>query len=179
MKPQEILDFWFQELSPKDQFAKSDRIDDEITRRFKSAHQQAAKGELFSWRATVEGRLAEIILLDQFSRNISRDKPESFAQDALALALAQEMVRLDLDRKIPISQRTFAYMPYMHSESKLVHEQAVKLFDQPGLEDNLKFEHLHKKIIDRFGRFPHRNKILDRKSTSEELEFLKMPGSSF
>ena len=118
-------------------------------------------------------------MLDQFSRNIYRDKAESFEQDALALALAQEIVRLELDKKLPINQRSFAYLPYMHSESKLIHEQAVKLFEQPGLENNLKFEHLHKKIVDRFNRFPHRNEILGRKSTREELEFLKTPGSAF
>lgn len=178
MRLQAILNFWFQELSPSDQFSKSDRIDSEIKRRFKPTLEQAAKGELFSWRATADGRLAEIIVLDQFSRNIFRDKAESFAQDALALALAQEMVRLELDRKIPVSQRSFVYMPYMHSESKLIHVQAVKLFDQPGFENNLKFEYLHKKIIDQFGRFPHRNEILDRKSTREELDFLKTPGSA-
>ena len=139
----------------------------------------AARCELFAWRATPEGRLAEIVVLDQFSRNVWRDTPRAFAQDALALALAQELVASGQDRSLPVAQRRFAYMPYMHSESALIHGQAVALFSQPGLEDNLRFEHAHKAIIDRFGRYPHRNAILGRESTAEELAFLSGPGSSF
>lgn len=179
MKPQSVLNFWFQELSAKDQFAKNEKIDQEIERRFGATLKLAAKSELYDWRASAEGRLAEIIVLDQFSRNIFRNKPQSFAQDPLSLALAQEMVRLELDRKIAVSQRTFVYLPYMHSESKVVHAEALKLFDQPGLEDNFKFEQLHISIIERFGRFPHRNEILGRESTREEKEFLKTPNSRF
>lgn len=174
-----VLHFWFNELKPADRFAKSDKIDDQIRQRFGLVLKQAAQAELFSWRETPEGRLAEIIVLDQFSRNAYRDKPESFAQDALALALAQEMVLSGLDRKIPIEQRAFVYMPYMHSESLLIHNEASKLFDQPGLEENLKFEKLHRRILDMFGRYPHRNKILGRTSTPQEIEFLKTENSSF
>ena len=139
----------------------------------------AARGELWAWRETASGRLAEIIVLDQFSRNIYRDTPLSFAQDAQALTLAQKLVATALDKKLPIDQRAFAYMPYMHSESPKVHEQAVALFSQPGLEDNLSYELRHKAVIERFGRFPHRNAILGRASTAQELEFLKQPGSAF
>jgi uncharacterized protein (DUF924 family) len=126
--------------------------------------------------------LAEVLVLDQFSRNVYRRKPQrprAFAQDALALALAQELVASGQDRTLPLAQRNFAYMPYMHSESALVHEQAVALFSQPGMADTLRFELLHKAIIDRFGRYPHRNAILGRSSTAEELAFLSEPGSSF
>ncbi len=179
MRPQEVLDFWFQELSPKDQFAKNERIDNEIRRRFLPVLQLASKGDLHEWRNTAQGRFAEIIVLDQFSRNIYRDQLEAFAQDALALALAREMVRLGLDRKIDIPQRAFVYMPYMHSESTGAHEEALKLFEQTGLEDNLRFEHLHKTIIERFGRYPHRNAVLGRDSTREEIEFLRGANSSF
>ena len=118
-------------------------------------------------------------MLDQFSRNVYRDTARAFAQDALALALAQELVASGQDRNLPTAQRVFAYMPYMHSESALIHEQALALFAQPGMENNLDFERRHKAIIDRFGRYPHRNAVLGRTSTPEELAFLSEPGSSF
>jgi len=179
MQPQTILHFWFTELTPKQHFAKDAALDDAIRTRFGAVLEAAARCELFAWRATPEGRLAEIVVLDQFSRNVWRDTPRAFAQDALALALAQELVASGQDRSLPVAQRRFAYMPYMHSESALIHGQAVALFSQPGLEDNLRFEHAHKAIIDRFGRYPHRNAIVGRESTAEELAFLSGPGSSF
>lgn len=123
--------------------------------------------------------MAEIVALDQFSRNVYRDTARAFAQDALALALAQELVASGQDRSLPLAQRSFAYMPYMHSESALIHAQAVALFSQPGMEDALRFERRHQAIIARFGRYPHRNAILGRISTAEELAFLGEPGSSF
>ena len=141
--------------------------------------ERAAQAELQDWRSTAQGRLAEVIVLDQFSRNVYRDTARAFAQDALALVLAQELVASGQDRSLPLAQRSFAYMPYMHSESALVHAQAALLFDQPGMEDTLRFELRHKAIIDRFGRYPHRNTILGRESTAEELAFLSEPGSSF
>jgi len=134
---------------------------------------------LFAWRSTPEGRLAEVLVLDQFSRNVYRDTPQAFAQDALALALAQELVASGQDRSLPLAQRSFAYMPYMHSESTLVHAQAALLYAQPGMEDTLRFELRHKEIIDRFGRYPHRNALLGRESTPDELAFLSEPGSGF
>ena len=179
MQPQPILHFWFTELTPKQHFAKDAALDEAIRTRFGATLEAAARCELFGWRATPEGRLAEVLVLDQFSRNVYRDTPRAFAQDALALALAQELVASGQDRSLPMAQRSFAYMPYMHSESALIHEQVVALFSQPGLEDNLRFEHAHKAIIDRFGRYPHRNAILGRSSTAEELAFLGGPGSSF
>ncbi len=99
--------------------------------------------------------MAEVLVLDQFSRNVYRDTPQAFAQDALALALAQELVASGQDRSLPLAQRSFAYMPYMHSESALVHNQAALLFAQPGMEDTLRFEQHHQAIINRFGRYPH------------------------
>lgn len=124
-------------------------------------------------------RLAEILVLDQFSRNIYREDPRAFACDPLALALAQEAVALGADQDLEMVQRTFMCLPYMHSESALIHTLAVSLFSQPGLEDNLAFELRHKAIIDRFGRYPHRNAILGCTSTPEEIAFLKTPGPSF
>ena len=179
MQPQTILHFWFKELTDKQHFAKDAALDEAIRIRFGATLEAAARCELFGWRATPEGRLAEIIVLDQFSRNVYRDTARAFAQDALALVLAQELVASTQDRSLPVAQRIFAYMPYMHSESALVHTQAVALFSQPGMESNLDFEMRHKAIIDRFGRYPHRNAILGRTSTAEELAFLSEPGSSF
>ena len=179
MQAHTVLHFWFTELTPAQHFVKDAALDDTIRTQFGRVLEAAARCELFAWRTTPEGRLAEIIVLDQFSRNVWRDTPRAFTQDTLALALAQELVASGADRTLPIEQRRFAYMPYMHSESALIHQQAVALFSQPGLEDNLRFEHAHKAIIDRFGRYPHRNAILGRTSTAEEQAFLQQPGSSF
>jgi uncharacterized protein (DUF924 family) len=154
-------------------------LDEAIRSRFGATMDAASRCELSEWRATPEGRLAEVLVLDQFSRNVYRDTPQAFAQDALALALAQELVASGQDSSLPLAQRSFAYMPYMHSESALVHAQAVVLFDQPGLEDTLRFEQRHQAIVERFGRYPHRNAILGRVSTPEELVFLNEPGSGF
>ena len=179
MSPQPILHFWFSELTPQQHFAKDATLDESIRTRFGPTLDAAARCELFAWRATPEGRLAEILVLDQFSRNVYRDTARAFAQDALALALAQELVASGQDRSLPTAQRVFAYMPYMHSESLAIHAEALRLFDQPGLENNLAFEQRHLAILQRFGRYPHRNAILGRSSTAEELAFLSGPGSSF
>ena len=154
-------------------------MDEAIRTRFGDTLEAAARCELFAWRTTPEGRLAEILVLDQFSRNVYRDTARAFAQDALALVLAQELVAGGHDQHLTPKQRAFANMPYMHSESLAIHAQAVQLFALPGLENNLSFELRHKAIIERFGRYPHRNAILGRTSTPEELAFLSEPGSSF
>lgn len=179
MEHTHVLQFWFEEISPKQWWAKDADFDRQIEKRFGDLHACAAACELWQWRQSAEGRLAEIIVLDQFPRNIYRNDRRSFATDSLALVLAQEAVRGGHDQRLPVDQRAFLYMPYMHSESAVVHEQAMRLFDQPGLEYNFDFERKHKMIIDRFGRYPHRNKILGRESTPEEIAFLKEPGSSF
>lgn len=179
MDPQEVLNFWFKEASPQQRFAKDLEFDQRIRWRFSEIYQDAKAEKTKTWRKISQGRLAEIIILDQFSRNMFRDKPEAFATDALALRLAQEAVAIKADQEIPIEQRLFLYMPYMHSENAKIHEQAVELFSQPGLEKALEYEWIHKRIIDRFGRYPHRNKILNRISTAEEVEFLKEKNSSF
>lgn len=179
MQAHDILHFWFEELSAKQHFSKDAALDAAIAQRFGATLQAAARCELFAWRTTAEGRLAEILVLDQFSRNIYRDTPRAFAQDAIALVLAQELVASGQDRSLPIAQRAFAYMPFMHSESAAVHAQALAIFSQPGLEDTLRFELHHKSIIERFGRYPHRNEILGRSSSVGELAFLREVGSSF
>lgn len=179
MNPQSIIDFWFEEIKPEAWWKKDVAFDALIAQRFGTLLDSARAGELYAWRETAEGSLAEIIVLDQFSRNIFRDRAEAFAQDALALVLAQEAARRGLDMALPTQRRHFLYMPYMHSESRLIHEQAVKLFTSLGDAWVLDFEMQHKAIIDRYGRYPHRNAILGRTSTPEEIEFLAQPGSSF
>jgi len=176
---QSVLEFWFVELEPRQWWEKDERLDQEIRQRFGELHQDAIAGKLYNWRESAMGRLAEIIILDQFSRNIYRDKPEAFAWDGMALVLAQEAVRIGADQEFDAPEKAFFHMPYMHSESMAIHAQAVKLFDQPCVEFNLEFELKHKYIIDRFGRYPHRNSVLGRSSTAEEIEFLSQPDSSF
>jgi uncharacterized protein (DUF924 family) len=179
MTAQSILSFWFEEIDAKQWWAKSDDFDRLIIQRFGALHAAAARCELSHWRDTPQGRLAEVIVLDQFSRNMYRDQPQSFTCDPLALALAQHAVSLQADLALPPEQRAFLYMPYMHSESPLIHANALSLFSQKGLEHALPSEIRHKAIVDRFGRFPHRNAILGRPSSAEEIEFLTTPGSSF
>lgn len=179
MKASDILSFWFEEIPAQSHFKKDDKFDATIRERFLSVHQQAIAGELFSWRSTPEGRLAEIIILDQFSRNIFRDQAAAFAYDGLALVLAQEAVAGGADMKIAKERRAFFYLPYEHSESATIHEIALKLFTELGIESTLDYEKKHKVIIDRFGRYPHRNKIMGRASSPEEIEFLKQPNSAF
>ena len=179
MQAQDILDFWFEELTDKQHFIKDPALDDMMRKRFGTTLEAAARCELFTWRTTPQGRLAEILVLDQFSRNIFRDTPRAFAHDTLALVLAQELVGSTLDRSLTERQRVFVYMPYMHSESPAIHEQAIQLFSQPGLAGNLDFALRHKAIIDRFGRYPHRNQVLERASSALEVAFLSEPGSSF
>ena len=176
---QTIIDFWFQELEPSQWWQKDLDFDAMIQKRFGHLHEQATAGELYSWRETAKGSLAEIIILDQFSRNIYRDKPEAFASDPLALALSQFAISKKFDEQLNQTERSFMYLPFMHSESAMIHEGALKLYESLGNAGNLDFELRHKTIIDRFGRYPHRNKILGRLSSAEEAEFLKQPNSGF
>ena len=175
----DVLDFWFFEAGPKQWFRKNREFDQILAERFGALHYAACRCELFAWRDSSRGALAEILLLDQFSRNIYRDQARAFGQDSLALIVAQHLVAQGGDKDLPSEQRAFAYMPYMHSESPVIHREALRLFDQPGLERNLYHEQRHLAIIERFGRYPHRNAVLGRESTEEELAFLRESGSSF
>lgn len=174
-----VLNFWFNELSPKDWYSKDKELDRSIRDKYLELHHAAVQGELWQWRNSPVGALAEIIVIDQFSRNMFRDTPEAFAYDGIALVLAQNAVSLSWHRALKALQRPFLLMPYMHSESVMIHEQAVKLFNAPGLMMSLEYEYKHKAIIDKFGRYPHRNEILGRHSTPEELAFLNEADSSF
>lgn len=186
-----ILKFWFDELKPAQWWQKNKALDKKINSRFGELHAAAVAGELFEWRDTPAGRLAEIIILDQFSRNIYRDKPQAFASDGMALVLAQEAIRAGCTHALSPQQRVFLYMPFMHSESRNIHKIAQQLFTENadpsqgsaselvGAISSLKYQTAHHKIIERFGRYPHRNAILGRESSVEEITFLKQPGSSF
>lgn len=175
----EIIKFWFEEIEDRFWWVKDTEFDQSIADRFKTTHAIAIQGKLSSWRKTPLGRLAEIIVLDQFSRNLYRDSPLAFAYDEQALFLSQTAIRIEADQFLNNKQKTFLYMPFMHSESPATHKIAIKLYAAPGLKSNYDFELKHKAIIDRFGRYPHRNKTLGRQSTAEEIDFLQEPNSSF
>jgi len=174
-----VLTFWFDELEPKRWWRKDEALDREIADRFSEAHAAAARCELFEWRRSARGRLAEVIVLDQFSRNLFRGSAQAFAYDPLALALAQEAVAKRADEALAPAEKSFLYMPFMHSESLAIHELAERLFRGAGLEESLGHELRHKAIIERFGRYPHRNAVLGRTSTEAELAFLEQRGSGF
>ncbi|MBI2399022.1 MAG: DUF924 domain-containing protein [Xanthomonadales bacterium] len=175
----DVLEFWFREIDPKQWWSVDPAFDTTIHERFSALHVQAARGELFGWRGSAHGRLAEIIVLDQFSRNMFRGTPAAFAQDGMALVLAQEAVAANAHEALTEIERGFLLLPYMHSESCAIHVEAERLYRNHALPQNHEFELKHKAIIDRFGRYPHRNAILGRQSSAEEIEFLKQPGSGF
>ena len=179
MSYQEVLNFWFKEIEPANWWVKDSAFDNTITEKFLSIHNAAKHCELASWRETAHGRLAEIIVLDQFSRNMYRDTPQAFACDGIALVLAQEAIAVGADKALNPVEKSFLYMPFMHSESLVIHEKALALYQANGIDSNVDFEIKHKEIIERFGRYPHRNSILNRHSTAEEIEFLSQPNSSF
>ena len=176
---EQVLEFWFEELTPQDWFKIDENLDLKITERFIALHSSVVAGEYSSWRATGMGRLAEIIVIDQFSRNIYRDDPKSFIYDPMALTLSQEAIRGEFNKAMEPQHKQFLYMPFMHSESSFIHNSAMLLFSEPGLENAFEYELKHKEIIERFGRYPHRNKTLGRESTPEEAEFVKRTGNIF
>ena len=175
----EFLDFWLHQIDPNQWRVKDAAFDRLLATRYGGLLQRAAVCELWGWRATPMGRLAEVIVLDQLSRNIHRHTPQAFAQDAMALALAQEAVAAGHLADLAERERIFLLMPYMHSESRDIHRQGERLFRLHTPAENHGFELRHKAVVDRFGRYPHRNAVLGRASTDEELAFLQQPGSSF
>ncbi len=186
----EILDFWFGKPDDADYgksrkvwFIKNPEFDQEVRSRFLKDYQQAAAGELDDWKTSPQGCLALIILLDQFPRNIFRGQPQAFATDPQALVYAQHAVAQGFDKQLLPIQRQFIYLPFEHSENLEHQRQCIELFsmlkDHPECSSGVDYAHRHHKVIERFGRFPHRNEILGRETTPEEAEFLKQPGSSF
>lgn len=194
-----VLDFWFGPLDARGRadpehtrrwFERDAAFDRTLTQRFGELHAAAARGERDAWLGSTRGRVALVIVLDQFSRNLYRGDPRSFESDARALSAAREGVALGLDRTLALDERSFLYMPFMHSEVLADQERCVELFTELLEEqqdealrkyvgNSLDYAERHRVIIQRFGRFPHRNAVLGRSSTPEELEFLKQPGSSF
>jgi uncharacterized protein (DUF924 family) len=179
MAPDDVLGFWFDEIEPARWWSVDPAFDAALRDRFGDLLERAGAGECQGWRASARGRLAEVIVLDQFPRNIHRGTPAAFAHDPMALALAQEAASAGALGELSAIERNFLLMPYMHSESRRVHAWAEALYREHAPPENLDFELRHKAIIDRFGRYPHRNAILGRPSTPAEIEFLAQPGSSF
>lgn len=173
-----IIHFLFKELETKSWWIKDENLDQLIKNRYEEIYFQAKNAELFPWRETARGRLAEIIILDQFPRNMYRNNKKSFHTDTLALILTQEAIASNALAQLNEFQKSFLLMPLMHSESLKIQNESIRLVKQEEL-GNLDFAIKHKDIIERFGRFPHRNEILGRSSTQEELLFLKGPNSSF
>ncbi|MEX0142650.1 DUF924 domain-containing protein [Massilia sp. LMS1-1-1.1] len=188
---QEVLDFWFLPPDNPDYgqsraewFRKDDGFDAQIRARFGALIDAAIDGGLREWDATPHGALARLIVLDQFTRNVYRGTPRAFAGDAQALALAIALTQAEQDGQLPPMLRAFAYLPFEHAEDLAMQARAVELFQllsqaQPGFDGMLDYAERHQEVIARFGRFPHRNAILGRASTPQELEFLRQPGSSF
>ncbi|MEQ8604691.1 MAG: DUF924 family protein [Marivibrio sp.] len=176
---QSVLDFWFGELTPRQWFAKDDRVDAAIAERFATLTARVATGAMPHWAGSPGGLLAAVIVLDQFPRNLYRDDPRAYATDDQARALADEAIERGLDRGMSARARQFLYMPFMHSEAPEDQARCVDLFATLEDPDALWFAERHKEIVDRFGRFPHRNKVLGRETTAEEAAFLKEPNSAF
>jgi uncharacterized protein (DUF924 family) len=171
--------FWFEDLSPEDWYKADAKRDAEIARRFGPLYEKLSVGVPQDWLATPKGWLAAILVLDQFPRNMFRSDPRAFATDADALALAKRAIAKSVDMRLEPDQRAFIYLPFQHAEDGADQARSLELFTALGNPNNLDFALRHKAIIDRFGRFPHRNAVLGRASTEEELVFLKEPGSSF
>jgi uncharacterized protein (DUF924 family) len=176
---EEIVQFWFEELTSEDWFKADEARDALILTRFGDVYEQLKEGVPESWLAEAKGWLAAILVLDQFPRNLFRGDARAFATDADALDLAKRAIAEGIEMQLPPEQRSFVYMPFQHSEHKADQARSVGLFTALGNPLNLDFAVRHKEIIDRFGRFPHRNEILGRKSSDEEVAFLQQPGSSF
>lgn len=177
--PSELVDFWFAEETKKQWFKPDAQFDAALRERFEAPLQAARRGAYADWAGTANGALALILLLDQISRNIYRATPDAFAADEQALEIAAQAIANRFDEQLSPDQRIFLYMPYMHSEKLADQERGMELYARLGIAENLDYMRRHRDIIARFGRFPHRNAILDRQSTTEEVEFLKQPGSSF
>lgn len=171
--PQDVLTYWFETLAPKDWWVGSAEVDRAITDQFGDTVEAALRGELYRWRTTPEGRLAEIICLDQFTRNIFRGQGRAFAGDPLALILGQELILSGDLSKLSNEQRAFACMPLMHSESLAIHQWAAQVFEEAGLDKSMQSLSEHTEVIAEFGRYPSRNKALGRESTETELVYLK------
>lgn len=170
---EDVTRFWFVEHGPDDWFGGDAGFDAALAAEFTPTHAAVARGEAWPWRNSPEGRLAEIIVLDQFSRQLCRGLAAAFAQDGMALVLAQEAVALGADKQVAPERAAFFYMPYMHAESLVIQDEGVRLFEALGNQNSLDFMRAHRETIARFGRFPFRNTALGRQSTQEELAYME------
>lgn len=175
LTPQSVISFW-REAGPQKWFSKDTDFDRLIAARFGAAHDAAKDGRLSAWQDSAEGTLALIILLDQFPRNMFRDSPRAFATDEEARKIASAALDNGFDQKVPAEIRTFFYLPFMHSEQLADQDRCLALYRALGNEDGLRYAEIHADIIRRFGRFPHRNAILGRASSAEEIAFLEDGG---
>ncbi len=170
----DVLDYWFGHLEPRHWFAPNPDVDDEIRDRFEPLWYSQKSEQAMFFLTDPRAALAAVILFDQFPRNMFRDSPDSFATDRLALSISEGMIEAGFDNALSSEQRAFAYMPYMHSERMVDQDRSVELFDMLGRKGQVEFAILHRDVIRRFGRFPHRNAVYGRESTAEELEFLQI-----
>jgi len=168
----DILDFWYQPPMAKHWFSSTDEIDQSIRDRFKTVWEQARDGQLNHWQDTAEGSLALCIVLDQFPLNMFRGEARSFSTEQQAVAVSKHAMGENFDELLPKERLAFLYMPLMHSENMSDQNLAVAKFEEMGLVDNTRFSHHHRSIIERFGRFPHRNAILGRESSAAERAYL-------
>jgi uncharacterized protein (DUF924 family) len=169
--PKQVLSFW-RKAGPKRWFKSDPKFDHEIQDKFLVTHQAAELGKLAGWEEEAESALALVIVLDQFPRNMFRATARAFATDALALAAAKRAIERGFDRKIKSPEKTFLYLPFEHSENLADQETCLKLFEATKDQELIRWAKLHHDTIQRFGRFPHRNEILGRVSTPEEIAFL-------
>jgi uncharacterized protein (DUF924 family) len=179
IRPETVLSFWFSDEVKAKWWVKEDAFDEAVRARFGAAFEAARNGAMDHWAETPEGALALVILLDQVPRNSFRGTPRAFSGDYKALAIAKAAIDRGFDAALPSDRRNFLYMPFQHSERLEDQERGMGLFASNDVTDGLKYMTLHRDIIAHFGRFPHRNSILGRVSTREELDFLQQPGSSF
>ena len=170
--PRDIIDFWFSDQVRKLWFNSTPEFDEQLRERYLATWEQASRGELDDWKQSAEGCLALVIVLDQFPLNMFRGEPRSFATEEKSREVARHAIDRGFDRLLEVEQRAFLYMPFMHSENLADQQLASTLFDQEGLEGNYRFALHHRGIIEKFGRFPHRNAILGRPSSAEEIEYL-------
>jgi uncharacterized protein (DUF924 family) len=173
---EDVLRFWFVEHGPDDWFGGKAEFDAALAAEFAETHARVARGEAWQWRATPAGRLAEIIVLDQFSRQLYRGSPKAFAQDAMALVLAQEMIGQGLDTAMSLFERMFILLPFMHSESIVIQAESMRLHEALGDEKGLDFATKHRDCVAKFGRYPFRNKALGRESTPDEVAYMEEVG---
>lgn len=169
----DVLDFWFDPEHIPLHFDEDEDFDEKIRTRFLDTWRKASEGLLVHWRATIEGRLAEIIVLDQFSRNLWRNDIRTYTQDKMAIALAQEVITHPDYDKLSIYEKRFILLPFMHSESLELHDWANKYYEELGDEDLIYYEKLHRDVLEEFGRYPYQNEDLGRESTAQELKVLE------